>query len=75
MINSGNLSFTKISYSILNTPLVKNFAPFSDSAANFTGIKTICGPKNYLITENYSFVTIIPPSSGNLYTDNWSIQV
>ena len=35
---------------------------------------SICGPKQYTIVEGYSFVSLIPPVSGN-NVDPWTISV
>ena len=35
---------------------------------------SICGPKQYTIVEGYSFVSLIPPTSGN-NIDPWTISV
>ncbi len=44
------------------TAITQAFMPATDSVAASANIPDICGPRNYSINENYSFVTILPPA-------------
>ena len=49
--------------------------PATDSVAASANIPDLCGPRNYSINENYSFVTILPPAGSiNQYTNAWQLS-
>lgn len=66
-----------VSYVVLLAPgpTVAPFNPFSDNVAAQYLNPTICGPKAYTIVEAYPFVAIVPPASGVVETDPWSLSV